>query len=675
MAGDGTLARRPRRGPNKRARRKARRAAPRSAGAVTVAEKPSAPQAVKRDIEEPRARVATRPQTRQRRGILWQVHGCAALCALAATTGLLRGVQEMSLQFASARTAVALVGACFSAGVVLGLWLPRRVIRARLQRAGRPLLSTGARPNATGSAAGDEAIDCEFAAALTGLLILLVSLIWAALIAVLAGLEAYRGVLTARFMHPAAITWLLLSAPPAVMLIAAGATGTTALVALHGWRRLVAPPGAAVSGLWVIMLGTSIAGAALAATVQLGLGLDAITLIATFAAGILAVIHKPTGGGLPERAATRTPESSTLLINLVAVVAAAAASGAALVAALPANQSALPSAAAELGVLPAAGLVGVIAARGLLRWRPASATVGPPLMLLVVATGWVVAGLVGGAATGVARVALVAAPAATCIVLAGRAVSQAFNRVAPAVAWVGGTAAAGHAIGLALTPAVLHALASPRFETVTALVLTAVAGLTLVFHAGLPRVVRIGGLLVVALWLALAPRVLMPRSAARDHSAGAARAHDAAPLVKLIQTGTRERIRAIGDTTAALRSDIAGPGCAVLVLDAPATTPDVARRILERTSRALLPGGRIVLHAPSPALISAAVRRARENEHPAYVVSLDRNDQRDAALVIGPGTAAWLETLATAPDARVHVTPVATPAEAQRHLTAAPAAP
>jgi hypothetical protein len=156
-----------------------------------------------------------------------QVTVCAALCALAAATGVVRVLGELTEQLNTARAAVGYGGAAICIGAFFGLVVPRRIIRRRL--GGEADSHGGAGPG----------VRFEFAATLAGVLILCLALVWTGLLGLASGLESYRILLTHRFVHPPGVTRLLMEAPVGLGLALLGAAGSTLLVALHGWLRLL----------------------------------------------------------------------------------------------------------------------------------------------------------------------------------------------------------------------------------------------------------------------------------------------------------------------------------------------------------------------------------------------------------------------------------------------------
>lgn len=236
------------------------------------------------------------------RTIVWQVYGCAALCAFGAATGLLRVIGEGLYHFSSARHTIGWLGAAVAVGVVLGSWLPRRVIDRRLGAPVRAARGSGpsTRKGAARRSAKPAGIEFEFAATLTGAVILALALLWVLLSGLAASMETYRALLAQRFMHPQWLTRVLLCGPASLGLFLLGALGTTVLVALHGWHRLVTQPRTHGTRLWVTILTAGALGAGFAALVQRADHLDLATLLATFAAAILAVFRKPVGAVRPD---------------------------------------------------------------------------------------------------------------------------------------------------------------------------------------------------------------------------------------------------------------------------------------------------------------------------------------------------------------------------------------
>ena len=94
------------------------------------------------------------------------------------------------------------------------MWIPRSVIRRRLARLNRRPTDEGEGDRVAADAATpNNEPDLGFAASLTGVLILVLGLLWVLSHAGAATLETYRHFLTHRFCYPAGVTHVLLWSP------------------------------------------------------------------------------------------------------------------------------------------------------------------------------------------------------------------------------------------------------------------------------------------------------------------------------------------------------------------------------------------------------------------------------------------------------------------------------
>ena len=606
----------------------------------------------------------------------WQVEGCAALCALAGSTGLSGLLAELSHHFA-ARHVVSFAGATLCAGVALGLWIPRRVIRQRL--------SASETTSSAGSA--DRGVEVEFAASLTGVLMLILAVVWVLLSGLTLGLESYRGVLTQRFLHPPGLTLLLLSGPVTVGLLLLGATGTTVLVALHGWRRLACPTRPAVTRLWVVMLLSTALGGGVAASVTRPDMLVAATLLASFGAGIVAVFRKPAGRVPIEVQPPRAVQSGKTLLLLLMAGVAAAATGVALAASVPAQFMSLRQAAVGVVTLGGASLLGIAIARAVP--RVVATACGAPLLLLLIAVAWEgphwMAAL-APLADGLGRLAIVACPAAACVALAGRRVAREHGRAQPAVALVGAAVAVGHGIGLVVAPWWLAAQGHDSVAVLCSVTLTATAVLALILAHDVPRPAQLGGLATCAAWFAV---VLLARDAHRP-AAGASTAERSTARAAPARLVAREWLATPGlrtahvqlgeqgvnrEATSARDVDLGGPRWDVIVIS---DTRDAAARALARTAqtdrlldrcaRALLVGGRLVIEWPTAELAAEALCRMPND--PALLLEVTVDDDEYSALIVGRDAPTWLGERPRPPTADIQFHQVQDWVDVEQRLTA-----
>ncbi len=626
------MARRPRHARGKRTRPAAARGDGRTRGGIALASPPANPKRAPRTApstesspapDESRAPSHAPRAARSSRVIVWQVRGCAALCALAAATGMLCLVDEIHLQMGAARNVVGWAATAICAGVACGLWMPRRIIRQRLRMHGQD------------GSAEQSGVEFEFAATLTGVLILALGVLWALLIGLATGMEGYRTFLARGFLHPPGLTLALLLAPVLAGLALLGAVGTTVLVALHGWQRLIGGTGTGVTTLWLAML--------LAGTIGAGAGwltarpeaLATMTLLATFGAGVLAVCRKPTGTAHP--AVRPSPPEHVIgrPLRLLAVAATALATGTALAAAVPLEVMTIRSAAGGMGVLSLSLLVGMLMARRLARVLP-DMTDETPLLLLAIGVVWSWPGL--GAVNGygnIVRVALMGCVAAASALLAGRRVAATLEGVQPAVARVGGALALGLSLGLVLGPAWLSWQQPQAVAIIIALSATVAAGAAWLRQNTGRRALRSGGLAATGLLLAVVAFQAGWVSSADDNHEASTRVDETDPIDcigrGLLESSELDGVIVgrdggiTGETSvpdgphsdvsliSGWHADLAGSGHDIVIVARPASraaaplSPEHARRLLRRCDAALLTGGRLAVELPADDLAAAAL--------------------------------------------------------------------
>lgn len=577
---------------------------------------------------------------------------------------------ELSCQARGAAEALAAGGAAACAGTAAGLWLPRAFIRRRLLASrttepGEPGTAAAAAPPAPG-------VDFAFASSLTGLLLLVLALLWAVLIAASSSLESFRAALTQHFVLPPAATRLLLLAPAAVGILLAGAAGATVLAALHGWLRLISPPRTTAARLWIAMLVAGLPAAALPALTGRSAALNAAALLPLFAAGMLAVWRSP-GRGAPAAAPPARPhQPAALWRHLGAPGVLAAAAGAGLTTAVPDG----PLEPAATGGIAAASLCGALA--GLLaahlgrrRW-PRSSRAGPWL-LLAASLVWMLAAAAGPGAspTGrLTRAAVLIALASAGVTFAGRELGRALGRVQPVLAALGGAAAGGGGIGLALA-----GLVGDGDRALAAALLTAAAaGLASWADARNPRGLRLGGTVVAGAWL-VAALLLGPERQRPPGTRGRTGA-DAPPgpptaVLRHALSGRRGVVVWPGGREGddAWHVDLGGPRYEAVILATPDDRARVlrteqARRLLRRCARALRAGGRLFIAPPAGPLRSAALRLRPHGglRGDCEVVEVELRGPGGAAraLALGRDAAAWLAALPLPEGFRVQFWPAAT---------------
>ena len=368
--------------------------------------------------------------------------GCAGLCALGATLAWSAIITEATRLLGTTLPSVRLVGSCGAVGLIGGLLLPRRVIRRRLER------SAG-----TAEAAGPAA-DLEFAAALTGLLILLLGGLEATLGMLSAALVDYQRFLTECFIHPPAVTRLLLWLPMCLGLGLTGMASALVLTALHAWCGMLRAHTGPKTALWAAMLLATAIGSLLSACPERCAWLRIGALLATFCAALLAVL-RPTGDSGGSTSTIATVRVQTVWLPLLIVGATTSVVATVLLDALwEADRSARPT-TPTTALVCLAGLV----ALPLLRLVPT----GQPAHTAVALVSLALAALAGlalrvttdqGLAAGLSVVVLTSLLGAANLTIVTRCVTRIVGRVQPVLAWCGVAAATGLLIGLLLyTPA------------------------------------------------------------------------------------------------------------------------------------------------------------------------------------------------------------------------------
>jgi hypothetical protein len=614
------------------------------------------------------------------------VHGCAGLCIFAGAVGMLLLNDELAQQVSTARNAVGCGGAALALGVVLGLLIPRRVIRRRL--GGVEGHGAAALPNAIpGPAATGEGL--EFAASVTGALILVLGLLWVLLAGLAGSMESFRAMLTQRFMHPPWLTQAVLLGPVLVGLVLAGTVGTTVVVALLGWHRLVSRDGRGPVRLWLTMIVAALIGTVAVVGVPKHRVLIILDLLAVFGAGILAVLRKPVGEGR-SAAAEETPEHPAgLAASLIVVTAGSALAGVALVIGTPAEPVAISLAASGACALGGAALAGLLLGHASLRLLP-RVDAALPLLLLAEA---VVMGLLcrwTAAAEPLTRFwcpAGVVCVAVASIVLAGHAAASASGRVQPAVARVGASAAGGMAAGLLVASLWLTAQTLSPVVILSTLIATAVAGLVLVFQRPAPVALRAAGLAAIGVWLAVI--VLGPGEVAdtsRITRRDAPEPSEFTRVARRVLGLPQERVvqadsAATGPGPSAWQIDLGGPRWDVLILtsqpgewsSSSPPSPRRALRLVRRCARSLLDGGRLVVELPAAGLARAAFEvfgigadgRIRSE---AMLLQVERGPEVYSAVVFGRDVSAWVDKLRPGEGFRITGRPLREPLELDEAL-------
>jgi hypothetical protein len=578
------------------------------------------------------------------------------LCVFGSVLGLTALVRELTYHASPPARAATYSGAALCVGIVLGLWVPRSVTRRRLARLNRRLADEGdAERIASGTSTPDKGPDLGFAASLTGVLILVLGLLWVLSHAGAATLETYRRFLTHRFCYAGDLTHGLLWSPTCLGLVLLGALATTALSALHGWHRLVTAPHTKVAELWAVILSAAALGGVAASRMESRSMLGLLAPLAVFLAGALSVFRETGAASWYVQKPPRSCAAAEALPLLMAAFAAAV-TGIALLSLLAGGPLPSDALGVQTAVLTGALLGGLILARLLLRWPWAVQTA--PLALLFSAAALLLPYPVLSAAWAnpdVVRLGLGALCASACVVLIGRRLGRASGSVQYALSWVGVAVAAGMGLTLALGPLCAEWLGSSMLLVTGGLIAIAVAGLALILDAGTGTAVRLTGLATIGLCLLLVP--LTPATLRRaphrpdladetTWESPAARAGRSLLTPHIFRTARVSPgwVPGPGQRRSAWQIDLDGRRWDAVLIERTSyeawqikREPD-AHRLIRRCTGALARGGRLIIELPADALTEAA----RADLSPAHRLRVARRDDVYEALVFGPDVPAWI---------------------------------
>ena len=573
---------------------------------------------------------------------------CASLCAAGTVVGLVAVQTELALQIPS--TYQALVVAALLVGVMLGLWLPRRVMLQRLVNEWVRSAEPVAQPD-----------DRGLAASIAGVVLLALGLAWSATAALLLGYETFRELIVRPALLPLRMVQLLLVGPAVVLSANLGAVGAVAAVVLLGWyRRVLAPHPhyAAFVVLPMVLAG----GAALVTPTALG---AVLAPLSAFLAASVAAGGRSRGPNVtpanqsPVRALPRFDSTALMIVCLGALAVLAlpiAASGA----------SVARVAAAACGAAPAGLLLG----RELAGRRAAFDAI--PLMAL--ASGVIL--ILGGGPTALWVFALLAGGAAFagCLVVA-RGMQRGASALA-AVSHVGVLLCGGGACG-ALYVAVASnggagALGMPRFVIV--LLFTGVVGLLMIVESRRSLRMRVLGFAATGLWLMVLP------TAMRSSADVLGRQYDEAVAVA---AGRESVWRMLAPTSPRLATVALAGGEHFaqerLTFDLQRPTPDgvlfvdggfaahsvaLAKRLVRRAFADAAFAGPVVVELPSaPQLLRDVAQVAFDRGLGGHRLRLERDGRADATVdyaIFGRDTPKRLERASWASDLHVTLTPLRT---------------
>lgn len=614
----------------------------------------------------------------------WDVLACAALCALGATLGLIAVLSEMRYHIISPTRCPAYVVAALCLGVVLGLWIPRRVIRRHITH--DPGNASKTPPTAFDDPVGS---NLEFAAALAGGLIIIFALMWVALGGYAMLMEGYRGFLARRFAHPIWLTHLLLSGPMLTGLVVAGATGTTLLVALHGWYRLATQPRIHIARLWASILLGAFGAGLLVPRIDSATVLAGMAPLAMFLAGVIAVLRRSDAAGTStpppiQCGLTRDESLSLLTAGLAAVVVATAC-----VLAIP--PTGVTPRNLPLGVVTLAGAAcaGLCVAYLILRLRLIVDLGATALLLGALALLLPFQRLFADPINiALVRLAVVTGCAAACVVLVGHRVERTHHSIQCSLSWVGRIVAAGFGLTLVLLPSAAGRWNPSTTAMIVALLAIAGAGLALILGSRTNVAMRLAGVLCIALLLV---GMLRPERSPAAIYAVAQEKHrrDADATATPLAAAARQLVTANSFRTARVRPlppsnagamtwkvDLTGSALDLVILESAAETNDQSvsrdwgRRLLARIGTRLAQGGRLLVELPTPTCVAEALNQfnpaAGNSYRTGYRLRIWNEADEYEALVFGGDIPALIERNQLESDFQISLDPLPAPPDTKR---------
>lgn len=534
------------------------------------------------------------------------VYLCAALFSFGFVVGTLRVLSEVLLHSATAPQALAVVGAALAFGGVFGLLLPRTAIRRRLRLVGLDP-AAGVRPP----------VEPDFAAALTGALLVALACLWLVPLSLAAGLETYREFLTRHFMHPPAATRVLLLAPIALSLALVGASAAVPLIAVHGWHRLVTRSTSSTIVVWVAVLLAAAAGAGLVARVERAAALTAVSLLATFTAGLVAVLRRARAAPRPSDPLVDLVDWRRLRAPLLMAGTSAALAGVVTLASVPTTLLTIQTIAAGTATLGSASTLAIVAARILPR-APARAWPNAVLVALI-GLAWCVPHLPS-------RLMIVGGALSACVLLSTEQVARVLGRAPGVLAAVGVSVCTGLGVGAI---------------------------------SGAP--------------IARASVAQAPREPAADSLHGIGHGLLRAASLRAAFVAPHRPLE--GGLHHALQVDLEAHGCDTIIVCSDsnghhASPPEahLVRYSLYRSARALRPGGRLAIEWPNETILDACFRAAAVRGQSASLSCLMRGETLFAVVVFGPDSGSWLNQLAAPPGCTLHVSTVRHLADVERGI-------
>ncbi|MFH1746094.1 MAG: hypothetical protein ABIG44_03505 [Planctomycetota bacterium] len=572
----------------------------------------------------------------------WHIHTCTGLCSLGATIGLTLVLHELNLHSRHIIQTLAGVGVLVCLGLMLGLWIPRRLIRQQF-----PAHSDMDHPSG---------VELEFAASLTGSLLMLCGVCWLLLAGVALGLESYRAFLVEHFVHPAWLAYVLVQLPICVGLVVAAAVSSATLTAGRGWYRLSAPPRIRAAIFWSIVLVAAALGGLTAAVVAKPAALAVMAALPIFVAGGVAVYRPPRGVGTVELSPIG-PAGTNGRAGLVLMSAACFSAGLAWTWALPDISPGATEFGQILSILATGLLVGALGGAAVVgRFDGSQLT---PFMLLISAAAWVLPSywITTPASVAGARLALTGGCAAACAkVSSHQSANPPGTYMRPRVHMYG--LATGSCALAFILAAVLDTRVEPAsLAVVIALVTTAVVGLVLLFATEITFASRVWGLLIVAAWLTIFVRLDKPanvvsipegRTQIENPAIHAARMLYEYPGAKTVRAHAC-RASSTDRSARGWDIDLGGPRYAIVTISGDESVDRLAgRRLIRRCANALVKGGHLVIEPPVGTLGAATLDYIRQTPRATswrlFELTVTGPENSTFVLLAGSGIPAWIES-------------------------------
>ncbi len=492
--------------------------------------------------------------------------------------GSVRALDELALHLPGGRAAMTLAAAAGGAGVLLGFWLPRRMLRSW-----QAWTATTAPPETVQPPGSRDPVELEFASGVVGSLAVAVAVLWMLVCLGAEFAEEWRSWLADRLLLPTGLKRVLVLGPAVCLGVALTLGGALLLVGLHGWQRLATVRADQSLRFWrAIALGAGVGGFAAAGGLPAGvLGVTAIVL--TLAGGVLAVGRRLRGIGTPEPAAERLALSAALAGMLAAPVAAAAGLGVVLSGVCSAATPDAGPVGTALGWLAVGSLAGLaLVARPRLRGMAASV----PLLAAAV---FAASGFWRGPAADALRAIAGGAVFAIVVRRAAERTLAEVRRSQAALAVMVSVTVAGVVVGLLVAPPT-----PPRA--------LAAAGTLLVGAVWLHQRLEVSGRSAgwrVRLALAVVAVALLAPELMRSATTTGVPSGSAGVMGRLVAAAGGDRLVLVLASPETLRdADLGGPRADVVIADMSgigATARSAVSRLMRRLSAALRPGGVLVL--------------------------------------------------------------------------------